>query len=149
MRRTAIIRFDDKDDGQGGTHRVPQKECQRDWDLASEFLLAEGGLQAVEAAKQLVRLWAEIVSPDGFEAHCTGVVGIQQVWDVPIFHVADDKSFSRLLRRVSVVLQETCVFGARAMVVVSPEVEGEWKQFLEGAKGFKAYRWSIPVSLGE
>ncbi len=91
------------------------------------------------------RLWVEIEAKEGSDLRVTGVVGLNYVPDVPVFHTSTPATSKALARRILSYLADTPGFGETAFVYVNPESEKQWEIFLQGLAAKKAYRWKFPI----
>ena len=91
------------------------------------------------------RLWVEIEEKEGSDLRVTGVVGLNYVPDVPVFHTSTPATSKALARRILSYLADTPGFGETAFVYVSPETEEQWDLFLKGLAAKKAHRWKFPI----
>lgn len=113
--------------------------------------MAEAYLEEVSGNRVLLdyettkRLWVEIEEKEGSELRVTGVVGLNYVPDVPVFHTSTPATSKALARRILSYLADTPGFGETAFVYVSPETEDQWNLFLQGLAAKKAYRWKFPI----
>lgn len=135
MRRLVIIRFEK--DAKGKIVGKPEKT----WPAVKQYILDNGGEQAVKNAQASDRVWAIM---DG--VLCTGIGILRRVFDSTV-HVEDEVSRNLLIRRMMTVLDEAGA--ASALVFVDGKAEEKWAKFLTAMGAGPANRWVVPITKSE